>query len=372
MKLLTAIGALFLAGCASTGAGTRARGDRGAEPAQRRASTFPRGNPALDQGWTISGREQVDAWLHGFAMVMKDTTHVPIFARGYRQNMEALERQKNVTSQLTANADRLAARFTAEPTLINAQFVPMYFASFDDLLKGAHEFLDAQGDLRSTTNPELENRIAIFAEYFPTASDREWLQVFLPALQDDYTRFYHDYWTGEQARRAAVMTEVSRRWNADWYPALRTYLSNTQQGSGEILLSLPLAGEGRTTSESGITASAVAFPDAAGNADDALYSIAHEIVQQITNVAIGQNGSLLRRQSDYDVYGADAAVRGGEMLLARLDPAARAGYMAYYLRVAGEAVPSGDATAAFEKAFPLPKPILDAIARQLENVLAPA
>lgn len=371
MKLLSIAGVLLLAGCASGGAGPRARGARGAEPAERRANTFPRGNPALDQGWTVSGREQVDAWLHGFAMVMKDTTHVPIFARGYRQNMEALERQKNVASQLTANADKLAARFTAEPTLINAQFVAMYFASFDDLVKGARQFLDAQGDPRSTTDQSLQDRIAIFAEYFPTASDREWLQVFLPALQDDYTRFYHDYWTTESARRAAVTTEVARRWNADWLPALRQYLSNTQQGSGEMILSMPLAGEGRTTSESGITASAVAFPQDVASVDDAFYSFVHEAVQQVTNVAIGENGSLLRRQSDYDIYGANAAVRGGAILLSRVDPAARAGYMAYYLRVAGEAVPSGDATAAFDKAFPLPKPILDGIDRQLESVLAP-
>src|SRR6185312_9071604 len=146
---------------------------------------------------------------------------------------------------------------------------------------------------------------------------------------------------------------------------------NTQQGSGEMILSLSLAGEGRTASERGITASAVAFPDAAGNADAAFYSLVHETVQQVTNLALGENGSIMRRQSDYDAWGANAAVRGGEMLLARVDPAARAGYMTYYLRVAGEAVPAGDPTPAFEKAFPLPRPILDGINRQLEAVLAP-
>lgn len=356
----------LVSACASSGAGRRPN----ASAAAPEHADFPRGNPATDQGWTVSSREQVDAWLHGFAMVMADTTHVPIFARGYRANMQALKHQRNISTSLDANAERLGSRFATEPTLVNAQFVPMYFASFADLMSAAREFLNAEGDPRATTNPDAQNRIALFAEYFPNASDREWLQLFLPSLQDEYDKFYHAYWTQQQAQVGPVLTEVTNRWNTAWYPAMRTYLSNTQQGSGEILLSLPLAGEGRTVPERGITASAIAMPGSVADADDALYAFAHEASQQVTNVAIGESGgSIQRRENAYDVYGANAAVRGGAMLLQRVLPSSVAGYMNYYLRVAGASTSAGDPTTAFEKEFPLPKSILDGITRELSGVL---
>jgi hypothetical protein len=327
----------------------------------------------MDQGWTVSTREPLDAWLHGFAMVMPDTTHVPIFARGYRANLEAVKRQRNISTSLDANAARLGSRFTAEPSLINAQFVPLYFASFADLMNAGKEFLDAQGDPRASTNPDVRNRIALFAQYFPNASDREWLQLFLPSLQDEYDKFYHAYWTGEQSRLSGVVGEVTNRWNASWYPALRTYLSNTQQGSGEIILSLPLQGEGRTQAESGITAMAVAFPSAVADADDALYVFAHEASQQVTLVAIANNVSgALRREGAFDLYGANAAVRGGALLLQRVLPASVSGYMNYYLRAAGAVTGAGDPTLAFEKEFPLPDAIVAGITKQLAAVLGGA
>jgi hypothetical protein len=334
-------------------------------------SSFPPGNPANDQGWTISTREQADAWLHGFAMVMSDTTHVPIFARGYRADMEALKHQRNVSTSLDANAERLGARFAVEPTLINAQFLPLYFASFADLMRAGHEFLDAQGDPRSTTDANARDRIALFAQYFPTASDREWLQTFLPSLQDEYDRFYHAYWTDQQARLAPVVAEITSRWNAAWYPALRTYLSNTQQGSGEILLSMPLQGEGRTEVQSGITASAITLPGSVATADEALYAFAHEAAQQVTNVAIANNISPMQRRQGgaYDTYGASAAVRGGALLLQRVAPSSVQGYMNFYLRTAGAAAAAGDQTAAFEKEFPLPNAILTGIGKELSAVL---
>lgn len=358
----------LLAACASGGPSRRPR----TGPQAQTNATFPRGNPANDLGWTISSREQVDAWLHGFAMVMADTTHVPIFARDYRTNMLALERQQNISTSLQANAERLGARFAVEPTLINAQFVPLYFASFPDLMSAAKEFLGAEGDPRESTDPRIQNRIALFARYFPNASDREWLQLFLPSLQDEYDKFYHAYWTEQQSRLAPVITEVSNRWASTWYPALRTYLSNTQQGSGEIILSLPLAGEGRTASQSGITASAITFPSSAAEADDAFYVFVHEAVQQVTNVAIEQGAGFMQRGgSSYDLYGANAAVRGGAMLLQRVSPGSVAGYMNYYLRIANAAPQAGDPTAKFESEFPLPKAVLDATARELTSVLAP-
>ena len=43
--------------------------------------------------------------------------------------------------------------------------------------------------------------------------------------------------------------------------------------------------------------------------------------------------------------------------------------MRHYLAATGATPPAGDPTAAFTAAFPLPQPILDAIARQIDVVL---
>ena len=65
----------------------------------------------------------------------------------------------------------------------------------------------------------------------------------------------------------------------------------------------------------------------------------------------------------------NAAVRGGALLLERIAPDLRQGYMRYYLGEVGEQAPAGDPRAAFERAFPLPAPILAAIRAQLDVVL---
>jgi hypothetical protein len=154
---------------------------------------------------------------------------------------------------------------------------------------------------------------------------------------------------------------------------MRTYLSNTQQGSGEIILSQPLQGEGRTQAERGITAMAIDMPASAASADDALYGFAHEASQQVTLVAIANNvSSAQRREGAFDLYGANAAVRGGALLLQRVLPGSVVGYMTYYLRAAGVTTGSGDPTLAFEKEFPLPNAILDGITKQLATVLGGA
>ena len=47
---------------------------------------------APGESWPIKTREHVDLWLHGFAMLSVDTTKVPYFRRGYRDELTV---QKN-------------------------------------------------------------------------------------------------------------------------------------------------------------------------------------------------------------------------------------------------------------------------------------
>jgi hypothetical protein len=145
---------------------------------------------------------------------------------------------------------------------------------------------------------------------------------------------------------------------------------NTQQTLGEIILSLPLDGEGRTiAATTGRPGSiAVTFPEDASVAAEAIYVFAHEAVIPVVTTAIADNVTPAEQRSGAaDRYAGNAAVRGGALLLERIAPDLAEGYMRYYLRGAPSA--SGTVRAAFAAAFPLPELILTAATRQLEVVL---
>jgi hypothetical protein len=72
-------------------------------------------------------------------------------------------------------------------------------------------------------------------------------------------------------------------------------------------------------------------------------------------------------------YVSSGQVQAGAMLLARVAPELLPGYRRYYLRQAGQRVPSDSRTAyeaAFNTAFTLPPAIRDALAKQIDIVLS--
>src|SRR6202165_4089101 len=128
VRILAVAGAAtMLASCASVGGGAGGTATNGgAGPADQTAG-------APNAIWPIKTREHVDLWLHGFAMLQEDTTFVPFFKRGYSTDMIVLKNKANVVSQLDANRDKLRARLALNPQLVNAQFVPLSFATWTDL-----------------------------------------------------------------------------------------------------------------------------------------------------------------------------------------------------------------------------------------------
>jgi hypothetical protein len=162
-------------------------------------------------------------------------------------------------------------------------------------------------------------------------------------------------------------------WRDTYGRRFERFLLNTQQTRGEILLSLPLNGEGRTITATAARpgATAVQFPDDASRATEAIYVFAHEAVIPVVNTAIADNVTPAEQRSGVaDRYAANGAVRGGALLLERIAPDLTDGYRRYYLRAAGAQVgATADIRAAFANAFPLPELIVSAIVRQLEVVL---
>ncbi|MDB4906799.1 MAG: hypothetical protein JWO05_1583 [Gemmatimonadetes bacterium] len=362
-------GALLASGCASTpaigggGTGSAAGGAAGgAAQAQPAAAVLP---------WEVKTREHVDLWLHGYAMLTNDTALVPLFRRGYREEMLRRRTQFGVTTLLDVNRERLVSRLQSNPALVNGQFVALYFSNFDQVRQGTDLLLQLQGNIAQVQDPNSRALLAVLAGSFPTGADREWLRLFVASLEDERAKFYHDYWTGEQRVRLATIRSVDSLWQGQYRSRLQRYLNNTQLESGDFLLSLPLGGEGRTaTFAKKQNAIAVTLPASQGAAIEAIYAFVHEAISAVAGPAITDNITPTEQRSGVgNQIAASAAVRGGAMLLERTAPNLVDGYMRFYLRTAGAAVPTGSATAAFNAKFAIPETIRAAIARQLEAVL---
>jgi len=321
--------------------------------------------------WPVRTREHVDLWLHAYALLTPDSTLVPYFRRGYRDQMLALRRQRGVSTQLDESRARLLERIAVQPSLSTGpQFLPFYFASWEQMRQVVDLFVRANGNPRATSDQALQQYFAILAASFQSAADREWLRVLVQAVDDESAKFYHEHWTTESRAHAGVVAHVDSVWQRTWRPAFQRFLNNTQQQNGEVYLSAPLDGEGRTVHLGKVqNAVAVGMPDAIRNSESVLYTFAHEIAGTVASTAIEDNTTPADRRAGTTArYEQSAAVRAGALLLERTVPTAVPGYMRYYLQSAGRTAPT-EPRAAFASTFAVPEPINEAIARQIEVIL---
>ena len=335
------------------------------------SSEPPTSSKVTAPAWRVSTLEHVDLWLHGFAMLTSDTGHVPFFARGYKAKVTAEKRQKNVYTLLDANQKDLSARFASNPGLTNAQFLAMYFESFQDIVNATDLFIRSNGNPRAASDPRIQQSIALLASNFRTPDDRNWLRLFVQSLQDENAKFFHSYWAAEQARRGAGFAAFQEQWLSKYYPKLSRFLNNTQQASGQVVLSITLGGEGRTVNDGKQSnLIAVELPPTVDAAPEALFGFVHEAVATLAQEAINDNTTAAQQRSgEVGGYTGNAAVRGGAALLKKIAPELVPDYMRFYLRTLNGNVPSGDPTAAFTSAFSLPQTILDAMTKQIDIVL---
>lgn len=320
--------------------------------------------------WPVKTRENVDLWLHGFALLTDDSSSVPLFRRGYRDDLTVLKNKANVLTQLDVNHDRLASRLAASRGLINAQFVPFYFSSLEEMHAAIDRFIASNGNPASAKTPLEAAQFAVLAGYFPPGADRTWLALFASSLWDEDTKFYHSYWLQQQRERGNVIDSTTAMWQHLVRPRLTRYLNNTQQRDGDILLSLPLGGEGRTLTGTGGLRNAVAvnFPARPAEVPEAMYVIAHELVGLIANTAIADNTSPAEQREGVAArLSGPATVRGGLMLLEKFVPELADGYARYYVAITGTAL-STNPRAQIVTLFPIPDAIRDAIAHQINNV----
>lgn len=356
MRRLLISSLLFTAACASGGAGG------GATPS---TST---GAGTAQQAWPVLTRQHVDLWLHGYAMLLRDTSAVPLFRRGYRDRVQGARAQRNVSTMLDANRERLQQRLALSPALMNGQFTPLYFANWDQMRQMIALFLQAQGDPAAAADQTTAQYFAVLRQSFGTPADRDWLRLFTEALEDERRQFYQVYWTQENGARLALVRATDSLWQTTYRAKMQGFLNNTQQEAGDIVLALTLGGEGRTVNfSSRQNAVAVGMPEQ--DAREPIYVFAHEVVSSIVATAVNDNITPSEQRAGAGArYMPIGTVRAGAMLLQRVAPELVAGYTRYYLQQAGLST-TGDINARLVSSFPLPDLIREAIDRQLNVVL---
>ena len=275
-----------------------------------------------------------------------------------------LQRQAGPAAEHRARLRKLhQVRYLMESVFASPTAAVQWFHAPVRSLRG-HAPVDAM------TEGRMDDVIGLLAQSFPTAADRTWLRLFMDALVDERERFYRQYWLQQQRDRAGVVRAVDSLWHRSVRPRLQRYLSNTQQPSGDFILSLPLDGEGRTV-KAGARDNivAVTFPVREAEAAEAIYVFAHEVALAVAGAAVADNITPAERRSGAGArYESAAAVRAGLLLLEKVAPELADGYARYYLRSAGLPV-SGAPRDAIAGAFPLPSLIAEAIARQIDVVL---
>ncbi len=336
-----------------------------ADAQRRRAEPVP---PPPGPQWPVKTREHVDLWLHAFALLQEDTATVPIFARGYAERMMILKNSRGIYTSLDSARDDLARIGAERGLLLNAQFLSLYFGTWEEMVQAFDYFIKAEGNPSKTSNREVAGIIAFLASNFPRTDDRAWVTRFMAALTNEREKFYKQYWLDEFRARSVALAATDSLWQSTWRPALQPYLNHTQQPSGDLILSLVLGGEGRAL-PAGKSSSqfAVPFPATADSAEVVLFTFAHEAAGAIAKVAVDDNLTPSQQRAGLgDRYGSAGLIRGGALILERLIPGSGERYARWYLAQMGRAAPEGGAAAMLVEAFPMPTEMVDAMKRQIE------
>lgn len=320
--------------------------------------------------WRTITSPHLDVWLHAFAFISADSALVPLYRRGYRDSVKTVRAQTNTLTALDGNRSTLATRLATSPQFLQAQFLPFQFGTWEEMKTAADRFLQFEGEPRRAGDQTTASRVALFASIFSTPADREWLRLFIASVQDENLRWFAAEHQRISRERAAVGAAVDSLWTTTYRVKFERFLNNTAQRNGEMVLSLPIGGEGRTgNGRERQTVVAVTWPGRAIDATEALLVFAHEITGTLVGGVVTDNTTPAEaREGLSDRYVTTGQARAGAMLLEKVAPELVEPYMRYYLRQAGTRV-EGPVADAFVRTFSLPKAITDGLLRQIEIVL---
>jgi hypothetical protein len=335
--------------------------------AQRNRRAAPPPQPTAT--WPVKHREHVDLWLYGFALLQDDTSAVPLFAPGLRQRMTILKNSRALHTPLDTAYEKLSGYLAARPDAVGAQFLALYFNTWEEMSRAAGYFLRYEGDARRPDNREIAVIVALFAEYFPRDVDRAFLARFVEVLGLERDLFFREWWVAEERARRDGLVRADSLWQSTWRPSLQRFLNHTQQQSGDLILALTLGGEGRALPAGKTTNQyAIAWPATADSAEVLLFAFVHEIVGSTAQAAIADHLTPAETRAGLAAsFGNAGLVRGGAMLVERVQPGLGARYARWYLSLMGRPAPADDAAAmaALAAAFPMRPEMIESMERQI-------
>jgi hypothetical protein len=318
--------------------------------------------------WPVKQREHVDLWLHAFALITNDTATVPLFARGYRDHVTVVKNSRNIYTGLDSVRQVLASTLISRPELQGTQFLALYFGTWEEMRQAFEYFFIATAETPRAQSEAVKPIVEFLRAAFPRAEDRAFARTLIGGVEAERAAFHHAWWLEEQRAANPVFARADSLWQSTWRPAIQRYLNHTQQQSGDLILARTLGGEGRAV-PAGKSASqyAVAWPRTIDSVDVVLFTFVHEAASAVANVAINDNLTPVQQREGAGARLASAGlVRGGAILLQRIDPALAERYARYYLSQMGRPVPGTGALAALEAAFPMPEEMIASMKRQVE------
>lgn len=335
--------------------------------------------------WPVKTRYVVDLWLHGYAMLETDSSGVPDFRRDYRDAMVVAKNSRNITTQLDDNTDALRRGLRRNPELILGQELVLKEQSWEEMGNDIAAFLttgdaassgkSSQPSILSTwkraSHPSAEttDMMTALGRVYRTDADRAWLKMFALSLTDEHSKFYEQYWRERQRTMRPVLAAVDSQFSQRYLKLFRSYLRGVQLPTGEILLSLPLDGEGRTYL-AGQHSVAIGFPASADSSIEAVFMFAHQAAGVVAVQAVQEETTPAEQRSGVaDRYVTPAEVRGGAMLLQRAIPDLVAGYERHYLDAARVPVSGSNVDTTFVRVFPLRQSMIDAMDRKLDSAV---
>lgn|GEM_PF-274052 len=342
--------------------------------------------------WPIKTSAHVDGWLHAFALIQEDTAHVPLFRRGYRDSLIVVKNRANLVTALDSNYQMLMKRLSNAPGYQNAQFLALQFANWEQMYAAAEQLLDGprrqaatsnEGgrgssigtfggpDRKGTANDTDESRAkgaAAFGAVFRSAEDKLWLRMFINGVNDEQTRFFAREHSRLVRSRSAVVTAVDSLWQRVYRERFQRFLTNTGQHNGDVLLSIPIGGEGRVgVGRERQTVIVLPFPGRVEDARDAIVVLAHEVVGGVTASVLSENATAAdQRAGTVDRMLPLAQVRAGAMLLERVAPELSAPYMSFYLMQSGVKLDVSRLLADFQRTFDIPAAVRDGLRRKID------
>ena len=177
MRHFAAAAVLIVAGCATP---STSYPPRAPSPGPSSAPSSAQGGktPLVQATWPAGTAEHVDLWLHSYALLTPDTTLVPYFRRGYRDQVVAARRQRGISTLLDTSRPKLLERINVNPSLATGpQFLPFYFASWDQLRETAELFVQRNGCAVSFVRSAYARSAASSSATLRCTPRRSWRRV---------------------------------------------------------------------------------------------------------------------------------------------------------------------------------------------------